>query len=404
MAGDTTGGVSTVRLNKPHGIFADALGNLYIADTENHRILKTDVDSANTNGKSVIVAGHGWWFSGDSGDTILATNAKLNMPRNIFVDGKDDLYIADTNNHRVLKVDQVSGIISTIAGFGFRRQDGSDRLGPGFSGDGGPATLANLAYPWDIFVDKSGDVYIADKENNRIRKIDGNTGIITTDAGDGKSKPVAITHSGPHRGQFYGDGGPATKAGITSPMSVYVDDNNNIYIADTLNHRIRKIDSTGVITTLAGDGRLGIITSTYRDVGNWATQIWGYTGAFFGEGKLATQASLSFPSDVWVDARGDVYVADRDNHRIRRIDSKTGIITTIVGDGWRHSEYEGLPEKYVGHGEKEGTYSSRIRDGRLNGDGQLAHKASLNQPFGIHIDLQGNLYIADTQQRLYKKS
>jgi trimeric autotransporter adhesin len=204
----------------------------------------------------------------------------------------------------------------------------------GYKGDGGPATSAGLYYPSGVAVDASGDIYIADNFNNRIRMVTRSTGIITTVAGDGTFG-------------YKGDGGPATSAGLFYPLGIAVDASGNIYIADTSNNRIRLVTrSTGIITTVAGDGTYG----------------------YKGDGGPATSASLHNPWGIAVDASGNIYIADIDNHRIRLVTRSTGIITTVAGDG---------------------TFGYR-------GDGGPATSAGLYYPYGVAVDASGNIYIADT--------
>jgi len=194
-----------------------------------------------------------------------------------------------------------------------------------------------------------------------------------------------------------------------SQLGIYIDSADNLYIADMVNHKIRKIDTSGIITTVAGNGHYTGIVDIYKSGGVWyGHSDIGFVGAFSGKGTPATQASLSFPTDVWGDQEGHIYFADSDNHRIRKINIVTGMILTIVGDGWRHSEHERLSSDfngsyYVGNGENQGGYTSPQRNGRYSGDGQHAQLASLNAPTGIHIDHLGNLYIADTDNNRIRK-
>jgi len=267
------------------------------------------------------VAGNG--TAGFSGDGGTATNASLNSPVGVAVDNKGTLFIGDDLNHRVRRVDASTGIITTFAGNGTA----------GFSGDGGPATSASLNRPQGIAIDTSGNLFLADELNNRIRRVDASTGIITTFAGNGTAG-------------FSGDGGPATSAALSSPTGVALDSSGNLYIADFANHRIRRVVAgSGIIITVAGNG----------------------TAGFGGDGGAATAASLNFPFGVTVDSTNDLFIADEVNQRIRRVDASTGIITTFAGNG------------IAG----------------FNGDGGVAASASLNNPTGIAVDDAGNILIAD---------
>ena len=272
--GGDGGPATEAGLDSPNGVATDGAGNLYIADTSNHRIRKVD-----SSGIISTIAGTGdsrsFGFDGDGGP---ATNARLSYPSGVAVDGAGNLYIAERSNHRIRKVDS-SGTISTIAGLGMRRR--------GFSGDGRPAVKAQLDQPEDVAVDGAGNLYIADSLNRRVRKVD-SLGTITTIAGTG--------HAPAYRGQP-GDGGPATNAQLSFPTGVAVDGAGNLYIADSGNHRIRKVDSAGTISTIAGTGRDG----------------------FRGDGGPATEAWLTNPYDVAVDGAGNLYIADYANRRIRKL-------------------------------------------------------------------------------------
>jgi len=197
-------------LSRPNGVAVDAAGNVYIADTANDRVRKVDF-----HGVITTIAGNGQkGFSGDGGP---ATSASLRHPDTLALDADGNLYIADTNNMAVRKVDSAH-IIFTVAGNGT----------PGFSGDGGPAVKASLSYPIGLTVDGAGSLYIADTGNSRIRKVT-TSGIITTVAGNGQT-------------EFSGDGGPPTAASLHNPQSVAVDATGNLLIADSFNFRIRKVD------------------------------------------------------------------------------------------------------------------------------------------------------------------
>ncbi|MCY4587285.1 MAG: NHL repeat-containing protein [Bryobacterales bacterium] len=267
------------QLDSPTGAALDGSGNLYIADSNNHRIRMVDA-----GGMITTVAGTGTdGFSGDSG---RATSAQLNNPIGVAVDSSGNLYIADTRNDRIREVD-ADGTITTAAG----------TWSDGFSGDGGPATDAQLDSPIDVAADNgSGNLYIADSNNHRIRMVDAG-GMITTAVGTGR------------RG-FNEDGGPATEARLSFPHGVAVDGSGNLYIADTSNNRIRKVDAGGTITTVAGTGRRG----------------------FNGDGDPATAAQLNGPYGVVLDGSGNLYIADTRNNRIRKVDAE-GTITTVAGMG-----------------------------------------------------------------------
>ena len=315
------GGLATAsRLKDPLDVTVDGSGNLYIADTSNHRVRKVD-----TTGKITTVAGTG--RSGFSGDGGPATAARLDAPSGVAVDESGNLYIADRLNNRIRKVD-TSGRITTVAGTGTS----------GFSDDGGPATAARIFSPSGVALDGSGNLYIADQLNNRIRKVD-TSGKITTVAGTGT-------------GSFGGDGGPATQAWINSPRSVEVDGSGNLYIVDRWNYRIRKVDTAGTITTVAGTG----------------------TSGFSGDGGQATDARINAPRGVAVDGSGNLYIADTSNNRIRKVDS-SGVITTVAGTGT------------LG----------------FSGDGGQATAAKIWEPSGVEVDGSGNLYIADTQNYRIRK-
>ena len=347
-------------LSRPGGVAVDSGGNLYIADTDNHRIRKVD-----STGTITTIAGTGEsWFGGDGGPAV---QARLDSPLGVAVDSGGNIFIADTDNHRIRKVDS-AGTITTIAGAGGNVY--------GFGGDGGPAVQARLYRPGGVAVDSTGNLYIADTRNNRIRKVD-STGTITTIAGTGVSG-------------FGGDGGAAVQAGLSNPRGVAVDGVGNLYIADTGNHRIRKVDSTGVITTIEwkrletpeavavdGVGNLYIAdTDNHRirrvDSTGTITTIAG-TGESGdgGDGGPAIQATLYYPRGVAVDSTGNLYIADTRNNRIRKVDS-TGTITTIAGTGF-------------------------------GGDGGPANQASISSPGGVAVDGGGNLYIADSTNHRIRK-
>lgn len=296
----------------------DAAGNLYISDYGRVRRVSRD-------GIIITVAGHGQaGFSGDGGPALQAQF----YGGGLAADADGNLYIADYGNNRVRKI-SAAGIITTVAGTG---------QGCCYSGEGGPATQAQLSAPTGIAVDESGAIYVADTFNNRLRKIDA-AGVITTIAGTGVPSPGS------------GDGGPSTRANLYWPTGLKLDGSGNLYFTDTGNMRICRISPGGVMTTVAG-------------VNGWP----GYDG----DDGPATAAHLSWPKDIAFDATGNLYIADTANHVIRKV-SPTGDITTFAGVG--------------GDASVNGGYS---------GDGGPAASARMNQPSGLAVDSNGNLYVSDT--------
>ena len=324
IAGTGVGGYSgdggqatAATFNHTEAVAVDAVGNVYIVDEWNHRIRKVTIST----GIISTIAGTGVY--GYNGDGIAATTARLYYPIGLILDATGNVYIADTYNHRIRKID-ITGMISTIAGTGVS----------GYNGDGIAATTATLNVPEGITVDAFGNVYIADIWNHRIRKIIASTGIISTIAGTGTAG-------------YNGDGIAATAAQLNYPYGVALDPTDNVYVADESNHRIRKIDiSTGIINTIAGTG----------------------TAGYNGDGIAATVADLNFPEAVVYDAAGNIYIPDAWNYRVRKITVSTGIINTIAGTG---------------------VYG-------FSGDGGAATAATLDYPGSVAIDTAScNMYIAD---------
>ena len=331
--GGDGGAATSAILSAPDGIAVDGSGNIYIADQNNFRIRKI----AAASGIITTIAGSG--VSGYSGDGGAATSATMTTPVGIAIDGSGNLYFADTLSDCIRKVPLSTGVITTVAGI--CDNDGYAGMG-GYSGDGGQATSAKLFLPMSVAVDAAGNLYIADSSNLVVRKVTVSTGIITTFAGS-----CTIINNGfcGSVGAYSGDGGAATSAKMNYPTSVAVDGSGNVYIADSGNHRVRKVTG-GVITTFAGNGAAG----------------------YSGDGGAASGAELSKPWSVVVDSSGNVYVTDAVNQRVRKITVSTGNIATVAGNG------------VAGY----------------SGDGGAATSAAINNPEGVKVDPSGNIYIADT--------
>jgi sugar lactone lactonase YvrE len=408
------GPATAARLLRPHGLAADNQGNLYIADTGNNCIRKV-----NAAGIISTVAGVCSTVYGFSGDGGFATAAQLAQPERLFVDDGGTLFIADTENSRTRRV-TTDGIISTVAGVGTYA----------FGGDGGPAAAARLSWPYGMSVDSAGNLFIADSQNGRIRKVTP-AGTITTVAGGGVNigdglaldaqlfspQNIAVDAAGNlfisenamNRIRKVSPTGQITTIGATdfsSPAGIAVDAAGNVYVADSFNHRIRKIDPSGITTTIAGTG----------------------TAGFGGDGGPAISASLNYPSGVAVDASGNVLIVDTSNQRIRKVDP-SGNITTIIGNGVRGFSGDGGPANAAELADPNaialdsaGTIylgdfgAGRVRkvtaDGMINtiagsgsrgntGDNGPALTANIIVQ-GITVDAKGNLYIADAYSRIRK--
>jgi DNA-binding CsgD family transcriptional regulator/sugar lactone lactonase YvrE len=300
----------------PVAVAVDGGDGVYVID--GNRVLRLGAEGATT------VAGTG--VDGFSGDGGPATEALLSSPAAIAFDSEGNLYIADTGNNRIRRVGR-DGIITTVAGLGSR----------GYGGDGGPAALARLNSPAGIAVGFGDSVFVSDTGNNRVRMISAD-GTIGTIAGTGEAG-------------YAGDGGVASQAVLNSPQGLAVDAEGNLYVADSFNGRVRKIDVGGVITTIAGDGAQG----------------------YSGDGGPATRAALNFAigplsgagQAVAVDQEGDVFVADGGNNRVREVDVG-GVIRTVAGTG-------------------QPGYA----------DGRVSSHSALDLPLGVAVDSAGAVYIAD---------
>jgi sugar lactone lactonase YvrE len=332
FAGDQTlgyigdGGVATgAELNTPAGLAVDpASGNVFIADFNNFVVREV------ANGVIYTVAGSLQGFVGDNGSPL---GALLLKPIGTAIGPSGELYIADTNHNRIRKV--LNGVITTVAGTG----------SPGYSGDNGPATSAQLNSPWGVAVDSSGDLFISDLGNSVVRFVNASTGAIVTVAG------VAGTAG------YNADSIVANTAYLNAPAGIALDSSKNLYIADFGNHRIRQVaQATGMITTVAGTG----------------------TGGYNGDGIAATTAELLNPVDVKLDTSGNLYIADHGNNLIRKISG--GNITTIAG-----------------------LASNSGGAGGYSGDGGPATSAQLNAPFGVGLDSTGDLFIADSGNNVIRE-
>jgi trimeric autotransporter adhesin len=393
----------------------DGAGNIYIGDTYHCRIRKVDI-----HGNISTIAGTG--ICGYSGDGGLATHAQIFWPGGIVADGAGNIFFADSVNERI-RVITPSGKITTVAGNGSY----------GFCGDGGPAKQACFQFPSAITVVQSpkGEVLvIADTYNQRIREVLLKTGTIKTVAGNGTPG-------------YSGDGGPAIQASMNSPQGVAVDlASKSLWISDTFNGAIRRVDlRTGIISSFVGDGTCqqicvpaglsidsagslyvaadgnAVLKIEYPS-GKTTIEAGGTQIGFWGDGGPATSAGLNVPWDAVVDSAGDVFIADSENNRIRKVDT-SGIITTVaggaVGDGGK-SVNSGLDDTMGLAFDKNGnlyiadTWDNRIRKITRNGtistiagtgltgysgDGGPASQATLNEPVGVAADLSGNVYFSD---------
>ena len=287
------GSALKARLVTPVGLARDAQGNIYIAERGAHRIRRVDART----GVITTIAGTG--EAGFAGEGTAATTARFTQPDGLIVDRDGNLIIADPFNHRIRKLDQRSGIITTVAGTGEA----------GFSGDGGLATAAQLNGPFGISLDRNGVLYIADTENHRIRRVDPATSRISTVAGNGVW-------------DFAGDGGPATGASFARPHLVVADGDSAVLIGDSFNFRIRQLNlRSGIIRTIAGIGLRG-------------------SG---GDGGRATDAAITYMGGIVVLPNGDVLVSSLAEHRIRRIDRRTGMIHPVAGTGRWSFDGDGKP-------------------------------------------------------------
>lgn len=323
------GKAGAAQLNQPFHCDLDAAGNLYIAEAGNHCIRRLDART----GTMATVAGSG--AKGYTGNGGPATKATMNEPYALAIHPGGDIYIVDRLNAVIRKVDGKSSVITTVAGTGKK----------GYSGDGGKATEAMLREPNDCCLDGAGGLLIADVGDWRIRRLDLKSGIITTFAGTGRPKGK------PERSAI-GDGGPADKAIVVGARAVCVDGKGNTFICEREGNAIRKVDDKGTITTIAGTSAAG----------------------YGGDGADAKKATFNGPKAIRCDRQGNILVVDTENHAIRRIDAQSKVVTTVAGG----------------------------RKGP-GGDGGPAEKAGLDRPHGCVIDGKGDIYIADSNNERVRR-
>jgi uncharacterized protein (TIGR03437 family) len=390
------GPATAANLNQPGGVAVDQHGNVYIADTGDNSIREVG-----TNGVINTIAGNGFQTQGNPGDTLLASESKLTLPEDVFVDSSGNVFIADTGDAEIREITATTGIINFVAGAcDITSSSTSTNTGEscaiGYAGDGGLANQAGLVEPVAVAVDSAGNVYIAEPTDGRIREVSTIKGKIdiNTIVGNGTLG-------------FSGDGAAANAAELNRPTGVAVDGSGNIYIADSLNNRIRVAQAGGSVKTFAGNG--------------------GYS--YSGDGGAATSAQMNSPHAVVADGAGNYYIADAGNNVVRKV-SANGVITTFAGNGSAGSTGDGsaatgaelsgpqgLALDSAGNLYIADTGNSRVREvsgGTITtvagngtagyaGDGSAATSAQLYAPVGLAFDAKGNLYIADTDNSAVRK-
>lgn len=325
----------------------------------------------------------------NSGDQGLATETAIGEPFGVEVGPDQAIYITEVRNHRVWRLDTKTKTLTVVAGCGRK----------GFSGDGRPATAAELNEPYEVRFDRDGNMFFVEMQNHLVRRVDRATGRISTVAGTGKPG-------------FSGDGGTAIAATFRQPHSIALDHRGGLYVADIGNHRIRKVDlNSGMITTFAGTGEKQLpvedkpatgtpvlgpralfiqerilwvalreghsIWKVDLDKNNWQHLAGTGKQGFSGDGGPARQATLNGPKGIAADASGNLFVVDTENQMIRRIDSKTGIIETIAGRGPKHRGF--------------------------GGDGGSATEASFDRPHGICVGSGGGVIVGDTSNHRVRR-
>jgi sugar lactone lactonase YvrE len=442
------GGQATqAQLGYPEAVTVDGSGNVYIADTGDQRIRMVAVGT----GIITTVAGNGNTCNGPNytcGDKGLAVKAQLDLPVGVVVDGAGNLYIADTRDQRIRRVNLSSGIIDTVVGNG--KICNSNQA----CGDGGPPLKASLFNPTGVALDGSGNLYVADTGDHRIRKITGGfpNGTINTVAGSGVQG-------------FSGDGGVPTSAEMDLPNALFVDSAGNLIIADSGNQRVREVASAQ-INTIAGGGTGGdggaaasaVLANpnavAWDNAGNYyitdaannrirkvsggtiSTVVGNGSAGWSGDGGAATSATLWGPLGIAIEGSNDLFIVDTQNYIIRKVNAGTGVITTLAGNGnscipttlpcgdggpatsasftyptsvavdsngnFYIADYAGNRVRKVSSG---GTITTLAGTGiaGYNGDGGLAKSALLNHPYGVTVDSSGNVYIADTSNSRIRK-
>ena len=381
---------------------------ILVSDYKGHRIWRIDQ-------KGILHTFAGDGIPGNSGDGGLAINARVNGPHDLALDYQNNLYFSDLFNNCYRKIDLDTGIITKIVGSG----------AVGRGGEGGSALDAEIDTTSGIAIDKQANIFISGEWDNNIRKIDANTGLISTFAGynarhylseKNNSRPFTGRISGGSYswetglslGGFHGDGGPAKYAGFLHPEHIVFDDDGDLYVCDNSNNRIRKIDmESGIITTVLGNGQF----------------------ASNGDGFPATEASISMPDSIFVDSKKNIYIGEKNGYRVRKVDGKTGIVSTLVGNGTPGWGEEGLKgSETVCNSCESGLWadsdetvlwsdcSGRVRkiDGKSKivttvfggttiHDNEPPEKAFLRGPGGISVDKQNNIYFADIWNQRIRK-
>jgi len=401
----------SVGISYPTAVVKDSSGNLYVA-VEGFAFAAGGVFKINPSGILTTFVGNGTLFAStgaNNGDGGPATNATLGFVTGLFLDSQQNLYISDNFYGTIRKVTASTGIITTIAGGGAGCTAQTDTLG-----DGCPATSAILSVPYQIFVDANQNLFIADSGNSRIREVVASTGLMQTVAGGGTGCTAQT--------DTVGDGCAAALANLSQPFGVYLDTQRDIFISDTGNSRIREVSaSTGLIQTIAGTG----------------------TPGYNGDGIAANTAQISSPYSLFVDPSGNVFFSDVGNSRIREIVASSSLIQTIAGGGFgcsgqTDSVGDGCPassatllaangvfvdasnDLYIADSDNSLVREVVASDGVLastdtiqavagngtvffSGDGLLATSAQLNVPYGVAVDASGNLFIADTDSSRIRK-